>query len=68
MAKKVSTKKSLFGNRRSHSLRATRHAQKPNFQKVTLDNGEEVVMTARELRTLRKASKKEVETELETAA
>lgn len=68
MAKKVSTKKSLFGNRRSHSLRATRHAQKPNFQKVTLDNGEKVVMTARELRTLRKASKKEVETELETAA
>ena len=62
MAKKVSTKKSLFGNRRSHSLRATRHAQKPNFQKVTLDNGEKVVMTARELRTLRKASKKEVET------
>lgn len=68
MAKKVSTKKALFGNRRSHSLRATRHAQKPNFQKVTLDNGEKVVMTARELRTLRKASKKEVETELETAA
>ena len=47
MAKKISSKKSLFGNRRSHSLRATRHAQKPNFQKVTLENGEKVVMTAR---------------------
>ena len=64
MAKKISSKKSLFGNRRSHSLRATRHAQKPNFQIVTLENGEKVVMTARELRTLRKATKTEVETEI----
>lgn len=64
MAKKISSKKSLFGNRRSHSLRATRHAQKPNFQKVTLENGEKVVMTARELRTLRKATKTEVENEI----
>lgn len=64
MAKKISSKKSLFGNRRSYSLRATRHAQKPNFQKVTLENGEKVVMTARELRTLRKATKTEVETEI----
>ena len=64
MAKKISSKKSLFGNRRSHSLRATRHAKKPNFQKVTLENGEKVVMTARELRTLRKATKTEVETEI----
>ena len=54
MAKKVTEKKSLFGNRRSHSLRATRHAQKPNYQKVKLDNGQTVVMTARELRTLKK--------------
>ena len=58
MAKKVSTKKPLFGNRRSHSLRATRHAQKPNLQPVTLENGQKVVMSARELRTLRKASRK----------
>lgn len=57
MAKKVTEKKSLFGNRRSHSLRATRHAQKPNFQKVTLDNGKKVVMSARELRTLKKEAK-----------
>jgi ribosomal protein L28 len=63
MAKKVTEKKPLFGNRRSHSLRATKHAQKPNLQKVTLENGDKVIMSARELRTLRKASKK-VETEV----
>ena len=56
MANKVTAKKPLFGNRRSHSLRATRHAQQPNLQKVTLDNGQKVVISARELRTLRKTS------------
>lgn len=56
MAKKVSTKKPLFGNRRSHSLRATRHAQRPNLQKVTLEDGTKVVMSARELRTLKKTN------------
>ena len=54
MAKKISTKKPLSGNRRSHALNATKHAQKPNFQKVTI-NGEKVVLTAREARTLKKA-------------
>lgn len=54
MTKKITEKKPLFGNRRSHSLRATKHAQKPNLQKVTLENGEKVVISARELRTLRK--------------
>ncbi len=57
MAKKVSSKKPLSGNLRSHSCRATKHAQKPNFQKVTLDNGEKVKMSARELRTLKKEDK-----------
>lgn len=56
MANKATAKKPLFGNKRSHSLRATKHAQKPNLQKVTLENGEKVVMSARELRTLRKTS------------
>ncbi len=63
MATKLTEKKPLFGNRRSHSLRATRHAQKPNLQKVTLENGEKVILSARELRTLRKATKN-VETEV----
>lgn len=57
MAKKVSSKKPLSGNLRSHSCRATKHAQKPNFQKVTLDNGEKIIMSARELRTLKKEDK-----------
>lgn len=61
MAKKLTEKKPLFGNRRSHSLRATRHAQKPNLQKVTLEDGTKVKMSARELRTMRKASKTNVE-------
>lgn len=57
MAKKVTSKKPLFGNRRSHALNATRHAQKPNLQKVTLENGVSVKISARELRTLRKVDK-----------
>lgn len=61
MAKKLTEKKPLFGNRRSHSLRATRHAQKPNLQQVTLEDGTKVKMSARELRTMRKASKTSVE-------
>ena len=56
MARKATEKKPLFGNRRSHSLRATRHAQKPNLQKVTV-NGETVILTAREARTLKKEAK-----------
>ena len=63
MARKATEKKPLFGNRRSHSLRATKHAQKPNLQKVTLENSEKVVMSARELRTLRKDANKADETE-----
>ena len=54
MAKKATEKKPLFGNRRSHSLRATKHAQKPNLQVVTLDDGTKVRMSAREKRTLDK--------------
>lgn len=57
MAKKVTTKKPLFGNIRSHALNTTKHAQKPNLVKVTLDNGEKVIMSSRELRTLKKADK-----------
>lgn len=57
MSKKVTSKTNLFGNRRSHANNATRHAWKPNLQKVTLDNGETIRMSARELRTLKKADK-----------
>ena len=61
MAIKATAKKPLFGNRRSHSLRATRHAQLPNLQKVTLEDGTKVKMSARELRTLKKNAKTNVE-------
>ena len=37
MAKKITAKKPLTGNRRSHALNATKHAQKPNLQKKTID-------------------------------
>ena len=39
MAKKMTSKTPLFGNRRSHACNATRHAQRPNYQKVTLVDG-----------------------------
>ena len=56
MAVKVTKKKPLFGNRRSHACNATRHEQKPNLQTVTI-NGIKVRISARELRTLKKNSK-----------
>ena len=37
MAKKVTTKKPLTGNKRSHALNATKMKQKPNIQKKTID-------------------------------
>ena len=61
MANKVTGRKALFGNRRSHSLRATKHAQKVNLQNLTLEDGTKVVLSAREIRTLRKASRKQAE-------
>ena len=57
MAKNVTNKKPLAGNRRSHSCRATKHSQKVNLQLVTLADGSKVRMSAREKRTLAKADK-----------
>lgn len=57
MAVKSTEKKPLFGNRRSHSCRATRHAQKVNMQLVTLADGTKKRMSAREKRTLNKTEK-----------
>ena len=57
MAVKSTEKKPLFGNRRSHSCRATKHAQKVNLQVVTLADGTKVRMSAREKRTLNKTEK-----------
>ena len=56
MAKKVSNKKPLFGNNRSHALNTTKMRQKVNMQKVTL-NGVTVVMSAKEAKKFRKNNK-----------
>ena len=53
MAKKVSNKKPLCGNKRSHALNATKMRQKVNMQKVTL-NGVTVIMSAKEAKKFRK--------------
>lgn len=55
MAKKATAAKPLFGNRRSHALNATKHQYKLNLQKITI-NGKKVRMTAREIRSLKKAA------------
>lgn len=57
MAVKVTGRKPSFGNRRSHSLRATRHKQGLNLQVVRLEDGTRVRLTTRELKTLRKDQK-----------
>ena len=53
MAKKVTTKKPLSGNKRSHALNATKTKQKPNIQKKTI-NGNKVRISTREARTIEK--------------
>ena len=54
MATKLTSKKPLTGNRRSHSLRATKHQQKVNMVTVTLEDGTKLTTSAREKRTLTK--------------
>lgn len=54
MAKKITSKKPLSGNRRSHSCRATKHMQKVNLVTVTLEDGTKTRISAREKRTLTK--------------
>ena len=57
MAKKVTSKKPLTGNRRSHALNATKRQQKPNLQVIRLEDGTKIRMSAREIRSLRKQDK-----------
>ena len=54
MAKKVSTRKGLTGNNRSHALNATKKVQKVNMQKVNVD-GKTVIMSAREAKKYKKS-------------
>ena len=55
MAKKVTEKKPLFGNTRSHALNATRKKQGLNLQKMTID-GKVILTTTREAKKSRKAT------------
>ncbi len=57
MAVKVTNRKPLFGNKRSHALNATRKKQGVNLQVVRLEDGTKVRVSARELRTSRKDAK-----------
>lgn len=57
MAKKVTSKKPLTGNNRSHALNATKRQQKPNLQVIKLEDGTKIRMSAREIRSLRKQDK-----------
>lgn len=57
MAVKVTNRKPLSGNDRSHALNATKRARKLNLQVHTLEDGTRVRITAREKRTLRKDEK-----------
>ena len=57
MAIKVTNKKPLKGNDRSHALNTSKRARKLNLQVYRLENGTKVRLTAREIRTLRKEQK-----------
>ncbi len=59
MAVKITSKKPLFGNKRSHALNATRKKQEVNLQVVRLEDGTKIRVSARELRTARKDEKVE---------
>lgn len=57
MAVKVTNRKPLKGNDRSHALNTSKRARKLNLQVHTLEDGTKVRITAREKRTLRKEEK-----------
>ncbi len=67
MAVKITNKKPLSGNRRSHACNATKMQQKPNLQVVTLEDGTKVRMSARELRSIRKQRAVNTDVEVEAA-
>ena len=58
MATKITGKKPLSGNRRSHSCRATKHQQKVNLVTITTEDGTKIRTSAREKRTLTKLDRK----------
>ena len=55
MAKNISNRKSNVANNRPFSLKATKNTQKVNLQ-TTVVNGKRVRLSAKEIRTMKKAS------------
>lgn len=62
MAIKVTNKKPLTANYRSHALNRTKRQQKPNLQVVRLEDGTKVRMSTREARSFRKQAEQEEST------
>ena len=56
MAKNESTRNPNIKNLRSHALNSTKKKQKLNLQVVTLENGEKVKLSAKEIRNMKKAN------------
>lgn len=56
MAKNESGRKPNVKNLRSHALNSTKKKQKLNLQVVTLENGEKVRVSTKEIRTMKKAA------------
>lgn len=54
MAKNESIRKPNVKNLRSHALNSTKKKQKLNLQVVTLDSGEKVKLSAKEIRNMKK--------------
>ena len=54
MAKNESIRKPNVKNLRSHALNSTKKKQKLNLQVVTLDNGEKVKLSPKEIRNMKK--------------
>ena len=56
MATNDSNRKPNIKNLRSHALNSTKKKQKLNLQDVTLENGEKVKLSAKEIRNMKKAA------------
>ena len=57
MAIKITSRKPLKGNDRSHALNTHKRSRKLNLQVVRLEDGTKVRISAKEARTLRKSEK-----------
>ena len=56
MSKNLSSRKTNFKNLRSKALNTTKIKQNLNKQVHTLDNGEKVKLSVKEIRTLKKSA------------